>query len=193
MTQPLPEPDDEPIALPMARAGGSVEDTFIQQWGDMGAAWGINRTMAEIQGLLYITGDTLCADDVMARLGVSRGNVSMSLRALVDWGVVRKVHRRGDRRDYYQSLTDVWEIFSRIARQRKRKEVDPIVAALKECRDRLDKEEAGGVPTADRAVVRERLEKMLEFLATVQGLAERFFGSEKMLAMAFRLLIGRGS
>jgi len=195
MTQPAQEFDDdpEPATVPMPRGGGTVEEAFIRQWGDMGAAWGINRTMAEIQGLLYIAGDSLCADDIMGRLGVSRGNVSMSLRSLCDWGVVRKVHRRGDRRDYFQSLTDVWEIFSRIARQRKRKEVDPIVAMLKECRERLDREEAGQVPTADRAVVRERLEKMLEFLATVQGLAERFFGSEKALALAFRLLIGRGS
>jgi DNA-binding transcriptional regulator GbsR (MarR family) len=182
---------DPSSEYPNAPAPKSVQDVFVQRWGDMGAAWGINRTMAEIQGLLYITGETLCADDVMARLGVSRGNVSMSLRALVDWGVVRKVHRRGDRRDYYQSLTDVWEIFSRIARERKRKEVDPIVVGLKEVLQTFEREV--DVPTADQAVARERLEKMLEFLATVQDLAERFFGSEKTLALAFRLLIGRGS
>ena len=169
----------------------SVTETFIQRWADMGAAWGINRTMAEIQGLLYITGETLCADDIMARLGISRGNVSMSLRALCDWGVVRKVHHRGDRRDYYQSLTDVWEIFTRIARQRKRKEVDPIVQALRECL--ADLERAKEVPSPELATSRERLEKMLDFLATVQELAERFFGSEKTLALAFRLLIGRGN
>jgi DNA-binding transcriptional regulator GbsR (MarR family) len=169
----------------------AVEDVFIQHWGDMGAAWGINRTMAEIQGLLYITGEALSAEDIMNRLKISRGNVSMSLRALVDWGVVRRVHRRGDRRDYYQSLTDVWEIFTRIARERKRKEVDPIVAGLEEVLAELDKQK--DVPTQEQAVVRERLEKMLEFLSTVQNLAERFFGSEKALALAFRLLIGRGS
>jgi DNA-binding transcriptional regulator GbsR (MarR family) len=84
-------------------------------------------------------------------------------------------------------LTDVWEIFSRIARQRKRKEIDPIVAALQDCREQLENDS-----DESQAVVRERLEKMLEFLATVQGLSERFFGSEKSLALAFRLLIGRG-
>jgi HTH-type transcriptional regulator, glycine betaine synthesis regulator len=190
MSDPLDGLDDDlkPVAFLHAEPT-NLEDAFIRQWGDMGAAWGINRTMAEIQGLLYISGQTLCADDLMVRLGISRGNVSMSLRALCEWGVVRKVHRRGDRRDYFQSLTDVWEIFSLIARQRKRKEVDPVVAALRECHARFATSDA--VPTDDQAVVRERLEKMLEFLASVQNLAERFFGSEKTLALAFRLLIGR--
>ena len=91
-----------------SQIGTNVADAFIQRWGDMGAAWGINRTMAEIQGLLYVTGETLTADDIMARLGISRGNVSMSLRALLDWGVITKEHRRGERRDYFASLTDVW-------------------------------------------------------------------------------------
>ncbi len=189
MSEPRDPIDDDPKPAPPHAEPSNLEDAFIRQWGDMGAAWGINRTMAEIQGLLYISGQTLCADDLMARLGISRGNVSMSLRALCEWGVVRKVHRRGDRRDYFQSLTDVWEIFSLIARQRKRKEVDPVVAALRECHARFATSDA--VPTDDQAVVRERLEKMLEFLASVQNLAERFFGSEKTLALAFRLLIGR--
>lgn len=165
----------------------SVEDTFIQRWGDMGEVWGINRTMAQIQGLLYITGQTLCTDDVMERLKISRGSASMSLRALVEWGVVRKVHQAGDRRDYYQSLSDVWQIFARVAQRRKRKEIDPIVIALQECRERLEDEQREESPRA-KPVSYDRLSKMLDFLSTMETLSERFIGSENDLARAVDLL-----
>src|SRR4051812_50016430 len=103
MRQPERDIDDalEPATVPLPRSGGSVEEAFIRQWGDMGAAWGINRTMAEIQGLLYITGDTLNADDIMARLGVFRGKLSMSPPSLVGLGCVRKGQRRGGPPGYY--------------------------------------------------------------------------------------------
>src|SRR4051812_40913730 len=77
----------------------NAQDTFIRRWGEMGQTWGINRTMAEIHALLYITGTPLCTDDVMERLHISRGNASMSLRALCDWGIIRRVHKRGERRE----------------------------------------------------------------------------------------------
>lgn len=161
----------------------SVEDIFIQRWGDMGEVWGINRTMAQIQGLLYITGETYCTDDVMERLQISRGSASMSLRALVEWGVVRKVHRSGDRRDYYQSLSDVWQIFARVAQRRKQKEIDPIVSALRECRQQLESE-----PESVPSVCHERLSQMLDFLSIMEALSERFVGSETDLARAVDLL-----
>src|SRR5215207_10820382 len=81
------------------------QDTFIRRWGEMGQTWGINRTMAEIHALLYITATPLCTDDVMERLHISRGNASMSLRALCDWGIIRRLHRRGERREYFESLS----------------------------------------------------------------------------------------
>src|SRR5262245_37292663 len=99
------------------------QDLFIRRWGEMGQTWGINRTMAEIHALLYITGQGLCTDDVMERLNISRGNASMSLRALVDWGIIRRLHKRGERREYFESLGDVWEMFSIIAAERKRREM----------------------------------------------------------------------
>src|SRR5215471_8289396 len=79
----------------------NAQDTFIRRWGEMGQTWGINRTMAEIHALLYITAQPLCTDDVMERLNISRGNASMSLRALCDWGVIRRLHKRGERREYF--------------------------------------------------------------------------------------------
>ena len=79
----------------------------------------------------------------MARLSISRGNVSMNLSKLVEWGLVRRVHQRGDRRDYYESLSDVWEMFTLVAAQRKRREIDPILTTLRQCREELSPEVLG--------------------------------------------------
>src|SRR5437899_6686519 len=120
-----------------------VEDRFVDLWDTMSSLWGVSPTMAQIHGLLYITGQALSMDDIMARLGISRGNVSMNLTKLVEWGLVRRVHRRGDRRDYYESLSDVWEMFTLVAAQRKRREVDPILSTLRRCREELSPEVLG--------------------------------------------------
>src|SRR5438552_18155473 len=114
-----------------------VEDRFVDLWDTMSSLWGISPTMARIHGLLYISGAALSMDDIMARLGISRGNVSMNLSKLVEWGLVRRVHRRGDRREYYESLSDVWEMFTLVASQRKRREIDPILNTLRECQEEL--------------------------------------------------------
>src|SRR5947207_417030 len=103
---------------PVAELAG-IEHRFVELWGTMSSLWGVNPTMARIHGLLFITGDTMTMDALMDRLGISRGNVSMNLTKLVEWGLVQRVHVRGDRRDHYASLTDVWEMFTRIAAQRK--------------------------------------------------------------------------
>src|SRR5437868_3956304 len=120
-----------------------VEDHFVDLWDTMSSLWGISPTMARIHGLLYITGAALSMDDIMERLGISRGNVSMNLSKLVEWGLVRRVHKRGDRRDYYQSLSDVWEMFTLVAHQRKRREIDPILGTLRACRNELSAETLG--------------------------------------------------
>src|SRR5438552_8818490 len=120
-----------------------VEDRFVDLWDNMSSLWGISPTMARIHGLLYITGAALSMDDIMARLAISRGNVSMNLSKLVEWGLVRRVHKRGDRRDYYESLADVWEMFTLVAAQRKRREIDPILNTLRECREDLSPEVLG--------------------------------------------------
>src|SRR5438067_3376126 len=120
-----------------------VEDQFVDLWRRMSSLWGISPTMAEIHGLLYITGAALSMDDIMARLAISRGNVSMNLSKLVEWGLVRRVHKRGDRRDYYESLSDVWEMFTLVAAQRKRREIDPILSTLRRCREQLSPDNLG--------------------------------------------------
>jgi predicted transcriptional regulator len=122
-------------AIPVDRLVSEAQDRFIAVWGKMGGAWGISRTMAEVHALLMIVGDPLCTDDVMERLQISRGNASMSLRALLDWGIVYRAHKRGDRKEYFEAERDVWTMFTTIARERKKREIDPVVAALYEIRD----------------------------------------------------------
>ena len=120
-----------------ARRLQEVEDRFVDLWDTMSSLWGVSPTMARIHGLLYITGAALSMDDIMSRLRISRGNVSMNLSKLAEWGLVRRVHKRGNRRDYYESLSDVWEMFTLVAAQRKRREIDPILATLRQCREEL--------------------------------------------------------
>src|SRR5437868_4458891 len=117
-----------------------VEDRFVDLWDNMSDLWGISPTMARIHGLLYITGAALTMDDIMSRLAISRGNVSMNLSKLVEWALVRRVHKRGDRRDYYESLSDIWEMFTLVAAQRQRREIDPILSTLRRCRRELTRE-----------------------------------------------------
>src|SRR3984893_6178772 len=120
-----------------------VEDEFVDLWDTMSSLWGISPTMARIHGLLYISGAALSMDDIMARLAISRGHVTMTLSKLVEWALVHRVHKRGDRREYYESLNDVWEMFTLVANQRKRREIDPILTTLRRCRDDLAPENLG--------------------------------------------------
>jgi len=132
--------------------------TFVTHWGEMGTRWGINRTVAQIHGLLFLSERPLHADDIVEVLGVARSNVSTSLKELVGWGIVKMVHLPEDRRDHFTSLTDVWELFRVITAERKRREFDPTVAALGE----LIKE-----PGAESAEVRRRLGDLHQFMSTM--------------------------
>jgi len=166
-----------------------VEEDFVGLWRRMSALWGISPTMAEIHGLLYITGAALSMDDIMARLNISRSNVSMNLTKLVEWGLVRPVHKRGDRRDYYESLSDVWEMFTLVAAQRKRREVDPILNTLRQCKERLAPDTLGADADKPQAQDRRRrVNDLLSILSLIDGLAQRFFESQRGLRAAVDLL-----
>ncbi len=160
-----------------------VEDQFVGLWRTMSSLWGISPTMAEIHGLLYITGSALSMDDIMERLSISRGNVSMNLSKLLEWGLVRRVHKRGDRRDYYESPSDVWELFTLVAAQRKRREIDPVLTTLRQCRDELIEV---AEPEAQERF--RRINEMYNVVALVDGLAQRFFESQRGLRAAVQLL-----
>ena len=128
---------------------------FVLHWGEMGARWGVNRTVAQIHALLYVSEQALTAEEIAETLSVARSNVSVSLRELQAWGLVRVAHVLGDRRDHFQTTKDVWEMFQIIVEGRKRREVDPIRAVLRE----LMNAPGGGVDDHARA----RLADLLAF------------------------------
>lgn len=104
----------------------------MQSWGALGSSWGINRTMAQIHALLLISPKALSADDIMEDLQISRGNVNMNLRALIDWGLVFKELRTGERKEYFIAEKDMWEVVKHIIIQRKKKELEPMIKVLDE-------------------------------------------------------------
>jgi DNA-binding transcriptional regulator GbsR (MarR family) len=143
-----------------------VAQKFILHWGEMGTKWGINRTVAQVHALLFLAPKPVPADEISETLSVARSNVSTSLRELQAWGIVRVVHVLGDRRDHFESVKDVWEIFRIVSEERKRREIDPTLRVLNECVQELKSSPQGD------AYTRERLESMLEFLVIMNGLFE---------------------
>jgi DNA-binding transcriptional regulator GbsR (MarR family) len=143
-----------------------VAQKFILHWGEMGTKWGINRTVAQVHALLFLSPHPLPADEISTTLSVARSNVSTSLRELQGWGIVSLVHVLGDRRDHFQTTKDVWEIFRTVSEERKRREIDPTLRVLAECVHEIK------APPAGDPYTRERLESMLDFLTIMSGLFE---------------------
>ncbi len=137
-----------------------AQKKFVVHWGEMGSRWGVNRTEAQIHALLYITARPLTAEEIATTLGVARSNVSTSLRDLQGWGIIKASHQLGDRRDHFESLTDVWEMARIIGEERKRRELDPTLALLREC----VAEVGSGDPST-----RQRLTAMLELFEVVDA------------------------
>src|ERR1700747_943223 len=143
-----------------------VAQKFILHWGEMGTRWGINRTVAQVHALLFLSPHPLPGDEIADTLAVARSNVSTSLRELQGWRIVRVVHVLGDRRDHFESIKDVWEIFRIVSEERKRRGVGPTLRVLAECVAELKASAQGD------AYTRERLESMLAFLTAMTGLFE---------------------
>jgi DNA-binding transcriptional regulator GbsR (MarR family) len=155
-----------------------AQDLFIRRWGEMGQTWGINRTMAEIHALLYIVGEPLCTDEVMERLFISRGNASVSLRALCDWGIVRRLHKLGERREFFESLSDIWQMFSLIAAERKRREMDPVLETIRQCQRMLDEDSLGKSAKSENVrLTQQRLAGMEEFMEVTNKIFQQFIGN----------------
>ena len=138
-----------------------VQQKFILHWGEMGARWGINRTVAQIHALLFISPKPLNAEDIAKILGVARSNVSTSLKELQNWGIVKIVHVMGDRRDYFESMKDAWEMFRAVLDERKKREIDPTIALLRECVAESEK--------AKDSYTQARLSEMRDFFETASG------------------------
>lgn len=105
---------------------------YIQAWGTLGSSWGINRAMAQIHALLLVSTEPLSAEDVMNELQMSRGNVNMNLRALMDWGIVEKEHKVGERKEFFFAGKDVWELARQVSKERRRREIEPILKVLEQ-------------------------------------------------------------
>ncbi len=142
-----------------------VQEKFILHWGEMGVRWGINRTMAQIHALLYLSPKPLHADELCEALGVARSNVSNCLRELQNWGIVKVVHVMGDRRDHFETMADVWEMFRQVLDERKKREIDPTVEILRVCTETTEKEK-------DK-FTHERLVAMRDFFETMSGWYEQ--------------------
>ena len=148
-------------------------EAFILHWGEMGTQWGVNRSVAQIHALLYLSADPITAETISESLGLARSNVSTAMRELQGYGIVRRVHVEGDRRDHFVAETDLWDMLMRIVAERKRREVDPTVTMLAELADRLSKD-----PTAP-ALLRERVARMHEFISTLGNWYEQVRGLPK--------------
>jgi DNA-binding transcriptional regulator GbsR (MarR family) len=139
-----------------------VAQKFILHWGEMGTRWGINRTVAQIHALLFLSPRRLPAEEIAATLGIARSNVSNSLHELQNWGIVRVVHVLGDRRDHFESMKDVFAMFRIITRERKKREIDPTLQVLRGCIA-----EAAKPKSSDR-YTRERLTDLLQFFEVAE-------------------------
>src|SRR5215471_8855826 len=140
-----------------------VMQRYIVHWGEMGSRWGLNRSVAQIHALLYLSPQALHADEIAETLGIARSNVSVGLRELLSWELVHVTHTLGDRRDFFTAQHDPWEVIRVIIEGRKRREIDPTLTFLKECADQMEGD------TETDPVVRERILGQLEFIETLTG------------------------
>lgn len=160
---------------PLSSGLESAQDQFILEWGRMSSSWGINRTMAQIHALLFVTDQALTVNQIMTRLQISRGNASMNLRELMDWGIVRRFRRPGDRKDTYLSETDPYQMFIRVVRERKRRELDPTADALRECLAMIPDDDN----TPAGTTLKTRLESLLEIFDLIDAAYRHVFTSDQ--------------
>lgn len=152
---------------------------FILHWGDLGTQWGVNRSVAQIHALLYLSEHPLHAEQIAERLGLARSNVSTSIKELLNWQLIHRVPILGDRRDHYAAETDIWEMVTRIARGRKAREVDPAEAALRAATAEADAD------AKVSPVARERLHAMLDFVTTMSRWHDEMIGLPKSTLLTF--------
>ncbi len=168
-----------------ATALREARDEFVSQWGVIGSAWGINRTMAQIHALLITAPSALSTDEVMEELKISRGNAHSNLRDLVSWGLVRSVVRKGERKEFFEAEKNVWKMFCIIIRERRRRELRPAQAVLKECLSRT-----GDLEGSEAAAFNKQLKALSDFLELADGVITKLSQSEqnKMVPWALKFL-----
>ncbi len=155
-----------------------ARDEFVAQWGAVGTQWGINRTMAQIHALLMTAPEPLTTDEVMAQLEISRGNAHSNLKELVAWGLIRVVVKKGERREFFEAEKDVWQIFIIIARERKRREIDPALGILSRCA-----EESRDLKTVEGKAFHQQMRQLEDFVGFASKMSDRVAGMKYGLAL----------
>ena len=151
-----------------------VQNKFIGHWGTLGSAWGVNKTMTQIHALLITSKEALTTDEIMQRLSISRGNAHSNVKELVSWGIAKQVIVPGERKDYYTAEKEAWKLLCTIARERKRREIEPAIDALAECLN-----ESKDLLGQDAEVFRKQLTELSEFLEMAESIFGRLGRSEK--------------
>jgi DNA-binding transcriptional regulator GbsR (MarR family) len=165
---------------------------FVDLWGQMANHWGISRTMSQIHALLMVSNEPLTAEQIMEELQISRGNASMNLRDLINWGVVRRTSNPGDRRDYFTAEADVWSMFQIILRERKKRELDPLLSRLDECLQHVGKKPEPGASAEDKVAHEayvKRVSELRDFFNTFHRLSRALLDNQPgSLAKAVKLI-----
>ena len=143
-------------------------DEFVSQWGALGTQWGINRTMAQIHALLMTAPGSISTDEVMEQLEISRGNAHTNLKELVAWGLIRIVVKKGERREFFEAEKDVWQMFTIIARERKRREIEPAINILQKCA-----EETSGMRSEEGKAFHDQMRQLEDFVGFASKMADR--------------------
>jgi DNA-binding transcriptional regulator GbsR (MarR family) len=146
----------------------AAREEFVAQWGALGTQWGINRTMAQVHALLMTAPTPLCTDDVMEELHVSRGNAHTNLKELVAWGLIRPVVKKGERREFFEAEKDVWQIFTIVARERKRREIEPTLGLLAKCSEASKNDK-----TPEGKAFHEQMRQLEEFIGFASKVADK--------------------
>lgn len=146
---------------------------FIQAWGTLGSNWGINKAMAQIHALLLLATEPLTAEEIMEELQMSRGNVNMNLRALMDWGIVRKEHKVGERKEFFTTGKDVWDLAKQVSRERRRREIEPILNILEQV------QKVSGDNKKEVAEFKKVTGDLYDFSVKVDGMIEKFTKSDQ--------------
>ena len=165
-----------PDALAVAR------DEFVSQWGAIGSAWGINRTMAQIHALLITATSALTTDEVMEDLKISRGNANGNLRELISWGLIRSVIRKGERKEYFEAEKEVWKMFCIITRERRRREISPAIEVLQNVAAK-----AGGLKSTEAIAFTTQMKDLLHFLQTADNVMEKVARADQSIVVPWAL------
>ncbi len=150
-----------------------AKQKFIQAWGTLGSNWGINKAMAQLHALLLLSTEPLSAEEIMEELQMSRGNVNMNLRALMDWGIVQKEHKVGERKEFFSTSKDVWALAKQVSKERRRREIEPILTVLEQV------QRVSGDNKKEVAEFKKVTGELFDFSLKVDGMIDKFTKSDQ--------------